>query len=134
MCVESVNREMTSQVDSIAHWMTDYLNGPLHIWIQENGGWDAFVELYGQQRESVFHCSWPYIKRFLAWLPWGPRESPSEPISHRSEEAQELRCLSKHHAEEHRPPAVTRHSLSRTHTRTHTRASTQPFQAFSDLT
>lgn len=62
MCVESVNREMTSQVDNIAHWMTDYLNGPLHIWIQENGGWDAFVELYGQQRESVFHCSWPYIK------------------------------------------------------------------------
>ncbi|XP_036377736.1 apoptosis regulator Bcl-2-like [Megalops cyprinoides] len=62
MCVESVNREMTSQVDNIAHWMTDYLNGPLQNWIQENGGWDAFMELYGQQRGSVFHCSWPYIK------------------------------------------------------------------------
>ncbi|KAL4630962.1 apoptosis regulator Bcl-2-like [Arapaima gigas] len=62
MCVESVNREMTSQVDNIAHWMTEYLNGPLRNWIQENGGWDAFVELYGQQRGSVFHCSWPYIK------------------------------------------------------------------------
>ncbi|XP_039540680.1 apoptosis regulator Bcl-2a [Pimephales promelas] len=55
MCVESVNREMASQVDSIAHWMTDYLNGPLENWIEENGGWDAFVELYGQQRGSVFH-------------------------------------------------------------------------------
>lgn len=55
MCVESVNREMASQVDSIAHWMTDYLNGPLENWIEENGGWDAFVELYGQQRDSMFH-------------------------------------------------------------------------------
>ncbi|XP_067234249.1 apoptosis regulator Bcl-2a isoform X1 [Chanodichthys erythropterus] len=88
MCVESVNREMASQVDNIAHWMTDYLNGPLENWIEENGGWifssksmkkmstdsiwanrsktlrskkthrkcqDAFVELYGQQRDSMFH-------------------------------------------------------------------------------
>ncbi|XP_030625598.1 apoptosis regulator Bcl-2a [Chanos chanos] len=61
MCVESVNREMTSQVDNIVHWMTEYLNGPLQNWIQENGGWDAFVEIYGQQRESMFH-SWPYLK------------------------------------------------------------------------
>ncbi|XP_055784591.1 apoptosis regulator Bcl-2-like [Salvelinus fontinalis] len=61
MCVESVNREMTSQVDNIAHWMTEYLNGPLQNWIQVNGDWDAFVEIYGQQRISVFH-SWPYLK------------------------------------------------------------------------
>lgn len=61
MCVESVNREMTSQVDNIAHWMTEYLNGPLQTWIQENGGWDAFMELYGRQRGSLFH-SWPYLK------------------------------------------------------------------------
>lgn len=39
MCAESVNREMASQVDNIAHWMTDFLNGPLENWIQENGGW-----------------------------------------------------------------------------------------------
>lgn len=61
MCVESVNREMTSQVDNIAHWMTEYLNGPLQMWIQENGGWDAFVELYSGQRASLFP-SWPYLK------------------------------------------------------------------------
>ncbi|XP_051538572.1 apoptosis regulator Bcl-2-like isoform X1 [Myxocyprinus asiaticus] len=55
MCVESVNREMASQVDNIARWMTDYLNGPLENWIEENGGWNAFMEMYGQQRDSVFH-------------------------------------------------------------------------------
>ncbi|KAK6310748.1 hypothetical protein J4Q44_G00188030 [Coregonus suidteri] len=61
ICVECVNKEMTSQVDHIAGWMTEYLNGPLHSWIQENGGWEAFVELYDRQRDSVF-CSWPSIK------------------------------------------------------------------------
>nr|5VAU_A Chain A, Apoptosis regulator Bcl-2 -- Bcl-2-like protein 1 Chimera [Homo sapiens]5VAU_B Chain B, Apoptosis regulator Bcl-2 -- Bcl-2-like protein 1 Chimera [Homo sapiens]5VAU_C Chain C, Apoptosis regulator Bcl-2 -- Bcl-2-like protein 1 Chimera [Homo sapiens]5VAU_D Chain D, Apoptosis regulator Bcl-2 -- Bcl-2-like protein 1 Chimera [Homo sapiens]5VAY_A Chain A, Apoptosis regulator Bcl-2 -- Bcl-2-like protein 1 Chimera [Homo sapiens]5VAY_B Chain B, Apoptosis regulator Bcl-2 -- Bcl-2-like protei len=47
MCVESVNREMSPLVDNIALWMTEYLNRHLHTWIQDNGGWDAFVELYG---------------------------------------------------------------------------------------
>lgn len=39
LCVESVNQEMASQVDNIASWMTDYLNGPLQNWIRDNGGW-----------------------------------------------------------------------------------------------
>uniref|UniRef100_A0A8C1UKB6 BCL2 apoptosis regulator b n=1 Tax=Cyprinus carpio TaxID=7962 RepID=A0A8C1UKB6_CYPCA len=39
VCVECVNKEMTAHVDNIAGWMTEYLNGPLHAWIQENGGW-----------------------------------------------------------------------------------------------
>ncbi|XP_057179041.1 apoptosis regulator Bcl-2a [Triplophysa rosa] len=64
MCVESVNREMASQVDNIAHWMTDYLNGPLENWIQENGGWDAFVELYSQSRDSAFH-PFSYLTKVL---------------------------------------------------------------------
>ncbi|KAM9676862.1 apoptosis regulator Bcl-2 isoform 1-T1 [Dama dama] len=40
MCVESVNREMSPLVDSIALWMTEYLNRHLHTWIQDNGGWN----------------------------------------------------------------------------------------------
>lgn len=39
MCVESVSREMSPLVDSIATWMTEYLNRHLHHWIQDNGGW-----------------------------------------------------------------------------------------------
>ncbi|XP_016139113.1 apoptosis regulator Bcl-2 [Sinocyclocheilus grahami] len=61
VCVECVNKEMTVHVDNIAGWMTEYLNGPLHGWIQENGGWEAFVELYGRQRDSVFRSSWSSI-------------------------------------------------------------------------
>ncbi|KAM6375905.1 apoptosis regulator Bcl-2 [Alca torda] len=45
MCVESVNREMSPLVDSIAAWMTEYLNRHLHNWIQDNGGWSLVFEL-----------------------------------------------------------------------------------------
>uniref|UniRef100_H2MQI3 BCL2 apoptosis regulator n=1 Tax=Oryzias latipes TaxID=8090 RepID=H2MQI3_ORYLA len=63
VCVECAsNEEMSTQVASIAEWMTEYLNGPLNSWIEENGGWDAFVELYDRQKETVFTCYWPSIK------------------------------------------------------------------------
>lgn len=63
VCVECVSKEeMTAQVDNIAEWMTEYLNGSLNSWIEDNGGWDAFVELYDRQGDSVFSCSWPSIK------------------------------------------------------------------------
>ncbi|XP_056149347.1 apoptosis regulator Bcl-2 [Lampris incognitus] len=62
VCAECADKELPSQVEHIADWMTEYLNGPLSGWIHDNGGWDAFVELYDRQRESVFSCSWPSIK------------------------------------------------------------------------
>lgn len=40
VCAEcAAKEEMTSQVDNIAGWMTEYLNGHLNSWIQDNGGW-----------------------------------------------------------------------------------------------
>ncbi|XP_024129871.1 apoptosis regulator Bcl-2 [Oryzias melastigma] len=63
VCVECASdEEMSAQVASIAEWMTEYLNGPLNSWIEDNGGWDAFVELYDRQKETVFSCYWPSIK------------------------------------------------------------------------
>nr|KAF6329610.1 BCL2 like 1 [Myotis myotis] len=47
LCVESVDKEMQVLVSRIATWMATYLNDHLEPWIQENGGWDTFVELYG---------------------------------------------------------------------------------------
>ncbi|KAG5268707.1 hypothetical protein AALO_G00215510 [Alosa alosa] len=70
MCVESVSRQMVPQVDLIAHWMTEYLDGPLQNWIEENGGWDAFVELYGQPRGAV-PPSWPNLKTVLGMAALG---------------------------------------------------------------
>ncbi|XP_009078852.1 PREDICTED: apoptosis regulator Bcl-2 [Acanthisitta chloris] len=66
MCVESVNREMSPLVDNIAAWMTEYLNRHLHNWIQDNGGWDAFVELYGNSMRPLFDFSWISLKTILS--------------------------------------------------------------------
>ncbi|XP_063815173.1 bcl-2-like protein 1 [Pseudophryne corroboree] len=47
LCVESANREMEELLPRIIQWMTTYLNTSLEPWIQANGGWKAFVSLYG---------------------------------------------------------------------------------------
>ncbi|XP_039983058.1 apoptosis regulator Bcl-2-like [Xiphias gladius] len=42
------------QVDDIARWMEESLDSPLlQGWIEDNGGWDAFVELYSESRPPV---------------------------------------------------------------------------------
>ncbi|XP_019397797.1 PREDICTED: apoptosis regulator Bcl-2 [Crocodylus porosus] len=66
MCVESVNREMSPLVDNIATWMTEYLNRHLQNWIQDNGGWDAFVELYGNNMRPLIDFSWISWKTILS--------------------------------------------------------------------
>ncbi|XP_028909790.1 apoptosis regulator Bcl-2 [Ornithorhynchus anatinus] len=66
LCVESVHREMASPVDGIAQWMTDYLGRRLHPWIQEHGGWDAFVELYGEPARPRLDLSWFSLKTLLS--------------------------------------------------------------------
>ena len=46
-CVESIDKEMQVLVSQITTWMATYLNDHLEPWIQENGGWNTFVKLYG---------------------------------------------------------------------------------------
>ncbi|XP_037662194.1 apoptosis regulator Bcl-2 isoform X1 [Choloepus didactylus] len=66
MCVESVNREMSPLVDSIALWMTEYLNRHLHTWIQDNGGWvgacllecESVLEGRGRRGRGRSQCGW----------------------------------------------------------------------------
>lgn len=44
VCAEcAAKEEMTPQVDNIAEWMTEYLNGSLNSWIQDNGGWVGLI-------------------------------------------------------------------------------------------
>ncbi|XP_072917655.1 bcl-2-like protein 1 [Hemitrygon akajei] len=47
LCVECAEKEMGALVRRIAHWMSTYLENNLEPWIQQEGGWDAFVMLYG---------------------------------------------------------------------------------------
>lgn len=62
VCVECMSKEMSSQVDNIAEWMTEYLNGPLNSWIQDNGGWvgPGSVQLSALQlcNKLMFRSDW----------------------------------------------------------------------------
>ncbi|XP_070783988.1 apoptosis regulator Bcl-2-like [Enoplosus armatus] len=54
LCTEMVKTGGTWQVDDIAGWMEESLDSPpLRGWIEDNGGWDAFVELYSESRPPV---------------------------------------------------------------------------------
>ncbi|XP_078147635.1 apoptosis regulator Bcl-2-like [Centroberyx gerrardi] len=58
LCVEAAQRERAGQVDDIAAWLVESLEAPpLRGWIEDNGGWDAFVELYGQPGPPVSYWS-----------------------------------------------------------------------------
>ncbi|KAG3270898.1 BCL2L1 [Ictidomys tridecemlineatus] len=56
LCMESVDKEMQVLVSRIASWMP---------WIQENGGWDTFVELY---RNNAAAESRKGQERFNRWF------------------------------------------------------------------
>ncbi|KAK2825273.1 hypothetical protein Q7C36_019200 [Tachysurus vachellii] len=47
LCVECVEKEMSTLVPRIAEWMTIYLDTNIQPWIQEQGGWERFAEIYG---------------------------------------------------------------------------------------
>lgn len=66
VCAECATKEeMSPQVDNIAEWMTEYLNGSLNSWIQDNGGWVGLIQCHrrcvlrgraGPPFQS-FHCA-----------------------------------------------------------------------------
>lgn len=48
LCVECVEKEMSPLVARIAEWMTVYLDNHIQPWIQEQGGWECFAKIFGQ--------------------------------------------------------------------------------------
>nr|XP_012612383.2 bcl-2-like protein 1 [Microcebus murinus] len=65
LCVESIDKEMQVLVSRIVTWMVTYLNDHLEPWIQENGGWDTFVELYGNNAAAESRKG---QERFYRWF------------------------------------------------------------------
>ncbi|XP_018594614.1 bcl-2-like protein 1 [Scleropages formosus] len=47
LCVECVEKEMSHLVARIMDWMTVYLDNHIQPWIQSQGGWDRFAEIFG---------------------------------------------------------------------------------------
>ncbi|MXQ91375.1 hypothetical protein E5288_WYG015535 [Bos mutus] len=75
LCMKSIDKEIHVLVSQVTTSMATYLNNHVKPWIQENGGWDTFVELYesnttneSQKGQERFNC-WSLTTRL--WLEKG---------------------------------------------------------------
>ncbi|XP_023650944.1 bcl-2-like protein 1 [Paramormyrops kingsleyae] len=65
LCVECVEKEMGHLVDRIADWMTVYLDSNIQPWIQRQGGWDRFAEIFGKDAAAESRRSQENFKKWL---------------------------------------------------------------------
>ncbi|XP_076840454.1 bcl-2-like protein 1 [Brachyhypopomus gauderio] len=65
LCVECVEKEMSPLVGRIAEWMTLYLDNHIQPWIQEQGGWEHFAEIFGKDAAAENRRSQESFKKWL---------------------------------------------------------------------
>ncbi|XP_028849376.1 bcl-2-like protein 1 [Denticeps clupeoides] len=65
LCVECVEKEMSPLVARIADWMTVYLDNHIQPWIQSQGGWDRFAEIFGKDTAAESRRSQESFKNWL---------------------------------------------------------------------
>uniref|UniRef100_A0A3B4DTL9 Bcl-2-like protein 1 n=2 Tax=Pygocentrus nattereri TaxID=42514 RepID=A0A3B4DTL9_PYGNA len=65
LCVECVEKEMSPLVGRIAEWMTVYLDNHIQPWIQEQGGWERFAEIFGKDAAAESRRSQENFKKWL---------------------------------------------------------------------
>lgn len=65
LCVECVEKDMSHLVARIADWMTMYLDENIDAWIQSQGGWDCFAEIFGQNAAAEARRSRESLKKWL---------------------------------------------------------------------
>ncbi|KAK1801728.1 hypothetical protein P4O66_022365 [Electrophorus voltai] len=65
LCVECVEKEMSPLVGRIAEWMTVYLDNHIQPWIQEQGGWEHFAEIFGKDAAAENRRSQESFKKWL---------------------------------------------------------------------
>lgn len=65
LCVECVEKEMSNLVVRIVEWMTVYLDNHIQPWIQSQGGWERFAEIFGQDAAAESRRSQESFKKWL---------------------------------------------------------------------
>uniref|UniRef100_A0AAV2M1L2 Bcl-2 Bcl-2 homology region 1-3 domain-containing protein n=1 Tax=Knipowitschia caucasica TaxID=637954 RepID=A0AAV2M1L2_KNICA len=65
LCVECVDKDMSHLVQRIVGWMTVYLDEHIQDWIDQQGGWDVFADLYGGDAAAMSRRS---EESFRQWL------------------------------------------------------------------
>lgn len=65
LAVECVDKEMSSLVSKIMDWMSLYLDNHIQDWIQQQGGWSRFAELYGDDAAAESRRSQESLRRWF---------------------------------------------------------------------
>ncbi|XP_069025212.1 bcl-2-like protein 1 [Embiotoca jacksoni] len=65
LCVECVEKEMSPLVGRLVEWMTVYLDNHIQPWIQSQGGWERFAEIFGQDAAAESRRSHESFKKWL---------------------------------------------------------------------
>lgn len=65
LCLECVEKDMSELVSRIADWMTTYLDENVNLWIQSQGGWDCFAEVFGRGAAAEVRRSRETLNRWL---------------------------------------------------------------------
>lgn len=65
LCVECVEKDMSNLVPRIADWMTIYLDENIASWIQSQGGWVCFAQIFGQNAAAEARRSRETLKKWL---------------------------------------------------------------------
>ncbi|XP_068450422.1 bcl-2-like protein 1 [Clinocottus analis] len=65
LCVESVEKDISELVPRIADWMTLYLDEHISAWIQSQGGWDCFADIFGRDSAAESRISQETLRRCL---------------------------------------------------------------------
>lgn len=65
LCVECVEKNMSELVPRIAEWMTMYLDERISPWIQSQGGWDSFAEIFGRDAAAEARRSRESLRKWL---------------------------------------------------------------------
>ncbi|XP_041745087.1 bcl-2-like protein 1 [Coregonus clupeaformis] len=65
LCVECVEKDMSPLVARIADWMTTYLDNHIQPWIQSQGGWDRFAEIFGRDAAADVRRSQESVIKWL---------------------------------------------------------------------
>ncbi|KAK5621763.1 hypothetical protein CRENBAI_015259 [Crenichthys baileyi] len=65
LCVECVEKEMSHLVGRIVEWMTVYLDEQIDPWIQSQGGWERFAEIFGGNAAAESRRSQENFKNWL---------------------------------------------------------------------
>ncbi|KAJ0023266.1 hypothetical protein NQD34_003165 [Periophthalmus magnuspinnatus] len=65
LSVECVEKDMSILVPRIANWMTIYLDENIATWIQNQGGWASFAQIFGQNAAGEARRSRETLKKWL---------------------------------------------------------------------